>query len=222
MAVINGTLFDDNIDFYWYGLSNDRSNGEAGDDWILGWNGNDSLNGNSGNDWLEGEAGNDTLLGASGGDWLDGGSGADRVDGGSGNDTLLGFTGNDRLYGRSGNDAIDGETGADTIYGGLGADDLWGGVDRSVDRFYFATADTGNIAQERHDIIYDFSETDRIYLEGSYAFNSSGTRSPAEGQYSIWRADGGWVVTYNSPTDTGFHDILVYEANPTSNIFFYT
>ena len=204
MAVINGTPFSDYIDFYWYGLSTDRSFGDSGNDWILGWDGNDSLNGGPGNDWLEGEFGNDTLLGAGGSDWLDGGSGADSVNGGSGND------------------AIDGEAGADTVYGGTGADDLWGGLDASRDRFYFATADTGNIAQGQHDIIYDFTEADRIYLEGSYAFTGSGTRAPAEGQYSIWRADGGWVVTYNAPTDAGYHDILVYEANPAGNIFFYT
>jgi Ca2+-binding RTX toxin-like protein len=222
MAVINGTPLNDYIDFYRYGLSADRSFGDSGNDWILGWDGNDSFNGGLGNDWLEGELGNDTLLGAGGRDWLDGGPGADSVNGGSGNDTLLGYTGNDRLYGGSGNDAIDGEAGADTVYGGTGSDDLWGGLDGSRDRFYFATADAGNIAQGQHDIIYDFTETDRIYLKGTYAFDDSGTRAPAEGEYSIWRADGGWVVTYNSPTDSGYHDILVYEAIPAGNILFYT
>ncbi|WP_243368577.1 calcium-binding protein [Microvirga solisilvae] len=222
MATINGTSFDDYIDFYRYGISNDRSNGNSGDDWIRGWSGNDSLDGSAGNDWLEGEAGNDTLLGGSGFDWLDGGSGADSLYGGSSDDTLLGYTGNDRLSGGSGDDVLDGETGADFIYGGTGVDDLWGGADNSVDRFYFATADTGSITQKRHDIIYDFTDADGIYLQGSYTFNSSGTRTPANGQYSIWQNGDGWVVTYNSPADSVYHDILVYGANPRGDIFFFT
>lgn len=222
MAVINGTPFDDYIDFYRYGLSNDQSYGDTGNDWILGWDGNDSLNGGPGNDWLEGEFGSDTLLGASGSDWLDGGPGNDSLSGGSGNDTVLGYTGNDRLNGGSGNDALDGEAGADTVFGGLGADDLWGGADSSQDRFFFATADTGSAALGQHDIIFDFTELDRIYLQGSYVFNASGTDTPAEGQYSIWQAEGGWVLTYNSVTDGIYHDILVYGANPAGNILFYT
>lgn len=222
MATINGTPFSDYIDFYRYGLSNDRSNGGAGNDRILGWSGNDVLDGGTGNDRLKGEAGNDTLLGGSGHDWLDGGSGADSLNGGSGDDRMFGYTGNDRMLGGSGNDSIDGESGADTIFGGLGADDLWGGFDSSVDRFYFATADAGSINQDRHDIIYDFTDTDRIYLQGSYTFNATGTQNPGEGQYSIWQAEGGWVVTYNSPTDGIYHDILVYGANPRGDIFFYT
>ncbi|HZH08977.1 MAG TPA: calcium-binding protein [Microvirga sp.] len=221
MAVINGTPFDDDIDFYRFGLSNDQSNGGSGDDLILGWDGNDTLNGGSGNDWLEGEFGNDRLLGGQGSDWLDGGPGNDTLYGESGNDTLLGFTGNDLMYGGSGNDELDGESGSDVLWGGLGADDLWGGADTSLDRFYFATADTGDASFGQHDIIFDFTEADRIYLQGSYTFNAGGTQTPANGQYSVSQVTGGWLVTYNSPTDAGYHDILVYGANPTGNVFFY-
>lgn len=221
MAVINGTPFNDYIDFYQFGLSNDQSNGGSGNDWILGWDGNDSLNGGPGNDWLKGELGNDTLFGGDGWDWLDGGRGNDTLYGQSGNDTLLGFTANDTLFGGTGHDVLNGEVGADVLWGGLGVDNLWGGADTSLDRFYFATADTGDASLGLHDIIFDFTEADRIYLQGNYAFNASGTQTPANGQYSISQVVGGWLVTYNAPTDVGYHDILVYGANPTGNVLFY-
>ena len=57
-------------------------------------------------------------------------------------------------------------------------------------------------------------------LKGSYGF-AGDTMAPADGEYGIWHDGENWVVTWNSPDDDGFHDVVVKGANPADNIFFY-
>jgi len=68
---------------------NDKLNGSANADNLLGLGGNDAVNGNDGNDWLFGGPGNDQLNGGGGNDWLFGGQQNDKLTGGTGEDTFV-------------------------------------------------------------------------------------------------------------------------------------
>lgn len=100
------------------------SNGEGGDDIILGGSAGDTLNGYSGADWLDGGTGNDSLIGGTGNDVLLGQGGADTLEGDDGDDYLSGGDGNDTLNGNNGNDVLVGGAGSDTVNGGAGDDTL--------------------------------------------------------------------------------------------------
>ncbi|WAG12993.1 hypothetical protein NRZ32_07645 [Aeromonas dhakensis] len=65
--------------------------GDDGDDKLVGWDGSDVLIGGAGNDFLEGGNGNDTLVGGAGDDTLSGGSGSEvyRFDVGHGHDVIV-------------------------------------------------------------------------------------------------------------------------------------
>src|SRR4051794_16813398 len=175
--------------------------------------------GTPGDDYSFGDAGNDVLLGWDGNDTLDGWTGNDTIYGENGNDYLYGENGNDLLYGGDGNDTLSGGGTYDDLYGGKGVDSLSGGD--GADYFYFDTADTGDVYAGQADTITDFSDSDQIFLKGSYSYDSSGTSAPADGQYSIWQKDGNFVVTYNSTTDAGYHDIVVKGGDPHGDISFY-
>ena len=202
MATWYGDSGNNYKDFLPYGNSNDYGFGGAGNDTILGWYGNDTLDGWTGNDTLYGEAGNDTLLG---------------------------YTGYDKLYGGAGNDKLYGEGGYDDLYGGTGVDQLYGDTPygsapgyggSGADYFYFYTADTGDKFAGKADTIYDFSDVDQIYLKGNYGY-AGATLAPGEGKYGITGGNGNWTVTYNSPTDSGWHDIIVKGDNPLHDISFF-
>ena len=212
MASKYGTVGNDYIDFIGYGNSDDYGFGDAGNDTMYGWDGNDTLDGWTGNDTLYGENGNDTLLGYDGSDHLYGGAGNDYLYGENGYDILKGGDGNDHLYGGAS---------FDDLYGGAGVDTLSGGTDGSADYFYFDTQDTGDVYQGKADTITDFTDSDQIFLKGSYSYDASGTSAPGEGQYSIWQKDGNFVVTYNSTSDNGYHDIVVKGGDPHGDISFY-
>ncbi|WP_336490034.1 calcium-binding protein [Methylobacterium nigriterrae] len=212
MASKYGTVGNDYIDFIGYGNSDDYGFGDAGNDTMYGWDGNDTLDGWTGNDTLYGENGNDTLLGYDGQDTLYGGAGNDYLYGENGYDILKGGDGNDHLYGGAS---------FDDLYGGKGVDTLSGGNDGSADYFYFDTQDTGDVYQGKADTITDFTDSDQIFLKGSYTYDASGTSAPGEGQYSIWQKDGNFVVTYNSTSDSGYHDIVVKGGDPHGDISFY-
>ncbi|WP_336487420.1 calcium-binding protein [Methylobacterium nigriterrae] len=201
------------------GKGDDVAYGEDGNDSIYSGNGNDALYGGDGEDVLFGEDGNDTLYGDAGHDVLNGGNGDDQLYGGDGDDYIYGLDGNDTLYGDAGNDLLVGWTGNDILYGGAGVDSLYGLG--GADSFYFDTADTGDVYAGKADTINDFSDADQIFLKGSYSYDASGTSAPGEGQYSIWQKDGNFVVTYNSPTDKGYHDIVVKYGDPHGDISFY-
>ncbi|PIT61480.1 hypothetical protein BHC47_00835 [Snodgrassella alvi] len=101
------------------------TNGDAGDNTLIGWAGKDIMNGGNGNDALWGRNGDDTLNGGDGNDELNGENGNDILFGGNGNDTLNGGAGNDILYGQNGNDILIGGTGNDMLYGGSGQKDCY-------------------------------------------------------------------------------------------------
>ena len=75
------------------------SNGDAGNNTLIGWVGKDIMNGGYGNDILWGRNGDDTLNGGDGNDELNGENGDDILNGGYGYDTLNGGAGNDILNG---------------------------------------------------------------------------------------------------------------------------
>ena len=79
-----------------YGIT---SNGDAGNNTLIGWVGKDIMNGGYGNDVLWGRNGDDTLNGGDGNDELNGENGNDILNGGYGYDTLNGGAGNDVLNG---------------------------------------------------------------------------------------------------------------------------
>ena len=93
---------------------------------------------------------------------------------------------------------------------------------QGADWFKFETGDTGDVYAGKADTITDFNqaEGDKIMLKGSYAYAGE-TATPGEGQYGIWQKDGGYVVTYNSTADAGYHDIVVKGDNPQGDVSFY-
>ncbi|MEH2456435.1 calcium-binding protein [Nostoc sp.] len=117
MAIINGTIFNDNNTVNGSPLilhpaldgsaSSDILNGNAGNDILNGNGGSDILNGNGGNDILNGNGGSDILNGNGGSDILNGGVGSDSLNGGVGSDILTGGAGTDSLTGGLGNDVFD-------------------------------------------------------------------------------------------------------------------
>lgn len=171
--------------------------------------GNDQANiitGSVFSDWLWGDGGNDRLEGRTGNDWLTGDAG---------NDTLNGGAGNDSLYGGTGNDTLNGGTGQDTLHGGDGVDALTGGGGK--DSFEFYSSDTGDYTASKADTILDFTADDTIRLWGSYTYTANDP-TPNDGQYSVWKNGANWMVTWNSPWDSGYHDIVVVGADPTGHI----
>jgi hypothetical protein len=112
-----------------------RGFGNAGNDYLEGYNGADELYGGSGNDTIKGYGGNDlifggegndTLFGMDGNDKLQGNNGDDRLEGNAGNDILFGQAGLDLLLGHDGNDELQGGDGNDQLNGGAGSDKLFG------------------------------------------------------------------------------------------------
>jgi len=117
--------------------------------------------GNAGNDYLEGYDGADYLDGGSGDDILKGYGGNDHLRGGSGNDILLGGSGDDQLVGEDGNDQLNGGSGADKMWGGAG-DDILIAIDGGV--LDYIQSDSGR------DAIWvdkNGSSTDRMYGNSS-------------------------------------------------------
>jgi Ca2+-binding RTX toxin-like protein len=192
MADWTGTPGDDAKDFFEFGNSDDNGAGLGGGDLISGWQGNDRLSGGMGNDFLYGEAGNDALFGGPEDDLLAGADDADELHGGPGFDTLDGGGADDSLYG---------DADVDWLYGGAGNDG-----------FFIFPEDTGERHADQADVVFDFTDDDTIWLKGSYRYVDNEAHnliSPGDGEYSIWRAESGWVVTFNSENDEGFHDIAV-------------
>jgi Ca2+-binding RTX toxin-like protein len=187
-------------------LTGQGSGGDAAGDWI---NGVENVDGTAYDDYFQGNDQANTFHGSQGSDMLNGGDGAAY-------DTLYGDEGNDTLYAAyldyysDGGSYQEGGTGVDQLTGGGGAD-----------TFFFATGDSGDIFAEQADKIFYFdgSEGDRILLQGSYDY-AGNTSEPADGQYSIWQKDGGYVVTWNAVGDDGFHDVSVPNGDPSGDILF--
>jgi hypothetical protein len=115
-----------------------RAFGNAGNDYLEGYDAADVLVGGSGDDTLVGYGGNDQMWGGTGNDTLRGGAGNDELQGNQGIDRLFGDDGNDMLWGQEDNDYLNGGLGADQLMGGDGwdtivsidngtADRIWGG-----------------------------------------------------------------------------------------------
>ena len=83
-----------------------------------------------------GDAGNNTLIGWVGKDIMNGGYGNDVLWGRNGDDILNGGDGNDELNGENGDDILNGDYGCDTLNGGAGNDILNGG-NFEKDRYLF-------------------------------------------------------------------------------------
>ena len=103
---------------------NDRLDGNALGNQLLGFSGNDTLMGYAGNDTLKGGDGRDVIHAGDDNDMVLGGNGNDYLDGGNGDDTVSGHAGNDTVYGFRGNDTLDGGDGDDKLYGMMGNDVL--------------------------------------------------------------------------------------------------
>jgi hypothetical protein len=155
------------------------------------------------------------------------------IEGKAGNDTLLGSPGEEGLFGDDGDDTLYGEGNRDMLIGGLGKDDLYGHTpapgytlgdvpfDDIPDYFTFDIKDSGDIYDGKSDIIHDFRDGDSIELRGfdgverAVPYNFAGdTNAPGDGEYSEWKKDGDWVVTWNSPNDDGYHDVIVKGTEP--------
>jgi Ca2+-binding RTX toxin-like protein len=74
----------------------------------------------------EGDTGNDIMIGTVNRDVLDGESGIDDINARAGNDAVQGGSGDDDLDGSVGDDTVDGAGGNDDVRGGLGRDTLIG------------------------------------------------------------------------------------------------
>jgi len=145
MAIINGTIFNDNNTVNGSPLIfRPALNGGAG---------SDTLNGNTGSDILNGRGGSDILNGGAGSDILNGGAGSDTLNGNAGNDVLNGNAGNDLLNGNAGNDLLNGNAGNDILIGGAGTDSLTGGAGNDI--FDFNSVSDSPAGSSR-DAIADF------------------------------------------------------------------
>jgi len=160
------------------------------------------------------------LIGSAHNDTLTGNASDNTLSGFSGNDTVSGGGGADRLEGHDGNDTLDGGSQHDGLFGGTGADLLTGGADS--DYFYFHTADSGRFSAGQADAITDFTDGERIYLQGSYTFAGAGDTTPGAGEYAVfWNADAnGWMVSWNNGGTV--HDVVVYGDNPLGDIWFFS
>jgi hypothetical protein len=183
-------------------------------------------NGADNHDFIEEGESNDKGFGRGGNDIIVGWQGHDTLAGQTGDDQLRGELGRDVLLGGKGRDKLWGDEGVDVLWGGLGKDKLRGGD--SGDAFYFELRDTGHLTTDRitdqADRIFDFRKNDTIVLEDSYNY-SPNNPDPLDGEWSIWQPTnnpgGIWVVTYNSPETSTYHDIVVQGAVPEqSNITF--
>lgn len=150
-AYVNGSPFDDTIDVatIYPGVGNDvrvDSQGNDGNDTILGHDGENYFGGNDGDDIIYGYGGNDGLAGNDGNDFIDGGADNDYITGGNGDDTLIGGDGNDSLIGEAGNDTLFGGAGDDGMQGDGGDDIIDGGDGFDWLVFNLPAGTTGTLA----------------------------------------------------------------------------
>ena len=110
----------------------------------------------------------DVLRGDPRRDHIMGGVGNDAIYGEEGNDRLYGESGDDRLWGDSGDDYFSGRSGNDRLSGGSGVDVMHGGAGK--DAFVFQ-----RMADERPDVIRDFSVADDIIWLENKAFTALGS-----------------------------------------------
>jgi|GEM_PF-6285544 len=153
--------------------------GGAGDDYIRGGDGADMIYGGTGNDLLYGERGDDYLFGEDGNDRLEGDEGNDILYGGNNDDILIGgggvsaFDGADSVFGGAGNDAISGNGGNDSLFGEDGNDTISGGDGNDV--IHGGNGDDTLYGDDGNDRLYGDNGADSLYggngndyLDGGY------------------------------------------------------
>jgi Ca2+-binding RTX toxin-like protein len=130
---------------------------------VVGGSGNDSLFGDGRDNRLEGGAGDDYMIGYTGNDVLLGGDGNDRLFGQEGDDQIFGGAGYDVLSGFMGNDVLDGGDGDDRLVVQFGHNTLTGGAGADQFRFTISAIQLDPVANGNH-IVTDFNaaENDRI------------------------------------------------------------
>ncbi|MEH2166112.1 MAG: hypothetical protein V7K41_05435 [Nostoc sp.] len=154
MAIVNGTIFNDNNTINGSPLIfRPALNGGAGSDILNGDVGDDILNGDAGSDILNGNAGDDTLNGGAGSDIINGNAGSDILNGNAGSDILNGNAGSDILNGNAGDDTLNGGAGSDILTGGAGTDSLTGGAGNDIFDFNSVSDSPTGLLR---DVITDF------------------------------------------------------------------
>lgn len=143
-----------------------------------------------------------------------------RLSGTAYSDVIIGLGGRDRLFGGGGDDTLQGGWGADTLCGGDGDDILVGGRGRDhlyggdgSDTFRFDDRDAGDaFSGPLSDVIHDFSSHDLLDIMAVdvVSFDGFGTREPQRGGFSIWEAQGGIHLSWN--TFGGFHDVEIKDC----------
>jgi VCBS repeat-containing protein len=144
-VITSATPAPDRADMLFDSAGKDLISGGGGTDYIEAWRGgNDKLDGGAGKDFVLGRAGDDIVAGGADGDLLRGDSGKDRLyagaevtleaaleqqnaaPSGQKGDFIDGDGDDDVLVGDTGNDALAGGQGGDVILGGAGNDDING------------------------------------------------------------------------------------------------
>jgi len=180
MAIINGTLNDDNLtgnttDNYLFGNAGNDTLFLAENDGILdGWTGDDTLVGNSGKDFLLGYTGNDSLVGGAGSDFLSGEAGDDILNGYG--QTSFEY---DYLIGGTGTDVFVLGDAASVFYQGFGFatitdfDSVAGDTIQvlgSADDYSLSIFNDGTDIYYQDDLIGYVSNTTEITLESNFSF----------------------------------------------------
>lgn len=160
-AVLSASSTADNLLGF---ASDDRIEGNDGNDSISGANGNDVLLGDLGDDQIYGDAGQDWLYGGNGNDSLAGGIGDDQQYGHEGSDFISGDAGDDRLFGNEDNDSLLGGLGNDILDGGAGNDRLQG--DNGADTYLFGRG-AGQDRINNYDTDALGSNADKIVFDNS-------------------------------------------------------
>jgi calpain family cysteine protease/hemolysin type calcium-binding protein len=177
--------------------------GGDGNDELVGYGGNDQMWGGNGDDILRGMIGDDQMSGEAGNDYIDGGAGNDTAWGADGNDILLGGIGNDQLVGGNGDDRLNGQAGVDNVWGEAGNDVLI-----SIDAALGDYVDSGigadimwvdRIGTSR-DNVYGAASTDIVQEVTSFA---NGADRTLDGDNLVDPSDSGNKLRYSNTVSMG-------------------
>ena len=165
--------------------------------------------------------GNDTIVNVynNGGDYasINAGAGNDSVftnwiysstiDGGAGNDSITVYRGaSNSINGGAGDDRISlsSNQGTMTVRGGAGNDTIYGDTLNSVVYQYSSGDGT--------DYIYNFKDTDRLNISGSYSTTRSGTDL-------VYYVGNGMIYLKNNVVDTDIDTVIINNSNSNATIY---